>query len=315
MRFSARSLKLSTPIVSSVENNLDCNDPSNIQNTQFGASVTSVGDLDKDGISDLAVGAPAWDRTGPSQNGAVYILLLEASPGAAAKVKTEGCARIEGQAAAGYNDKFFGYSLAAPGDLDADGVPDLIVGAPGYDSSRGAVYVLFLKAGATGIGVKSYRRIEGSTYGYTHQYSYFGFSLACVDYGPGRAPILSSGLVMVAVGIPRPGGQTGSEKGEVRILGMIKCHENGGSNCGKVGMTDMNGDGVIDTHDAATISPGTSVDSGDYFGTSLAGIGDLDGDGIPDLAVGARDDDDGSTEAGAVCKLPVVQALNWICLF
>ena len=37
----------------------------------------------------------------------------------------------------------------------------------------------------------------------------------------------------------------------------------------------------------------------DYFGTSSSGIGDLDGDGVADLVVGARSDDDGNSNAGA----------------
>ena len=45
------------------------------------------------------------------------------------------------------------------------------------------------------------------------------------------------------------------------------------------------------------------LDLHDYFGTSVASLGDLDFDGVVDLAVGAFADDDGGTEYGAVWVL------------
>ena len=46
-----------------------------------------------------------------------------------------------------------------------------------------------------------------------------------------------------------------------------------------------------------------SLDNGDQFGTSVASLGDLDGDGVGVLAVGAAYDDDGGTNRGAVWVL------------
>ena len=45
---------------------------------------------------------------------------------------------------------------------------------------------------------------------------------------------------------------------------------------------------------------GGSLDNSDIFGNSVAAIGDLNGDGVPDLAVGAYRDDDGGADKGAV---------------
>jgi len=42
-----------------------------------------------------------------------------------------------------------------------------------------------------------------------------------------------------------------------------------------------------------------TIDADDRFGSSVASLGDLDGDGVVDLAVGAFLDDDGGTGAGA----------------
>jgi len=45
---------------------------------------------------------------------------------------------------------------------------------------------------------------------------------------------------------------------------------------------------------------GGTVDPGDGIGEGATAIGDLDGDGVPDLAVGAPDDDEASIDDGAV---------------
>ena len=54
------------------------------------------------------------------------------------------------------------------------------------------------------------------------------------------------------------------------------------------------------------LSTYVTLDESDNFGSSVASIGDLNGDGVPDLAVGAYDDDDGSTNAGAVYILSLI---------
>lgn len=48
---------------------------------------------------------------------------------------------------------------------------------------------------------------------------------------------------------------------------------------------------------------GPDLDAEDYFGVSVAGVGDLDGDGVEDMAVGTPWDDDGAPDAGAIYVL------------
>jgi hypothetical protein len=109
----------------------------------FGRSVASAGDVNNDGVDDLVVGAPDADPAGRSGAGAAFIIFgrdgdfperLVAEPG-------EGVARINGidpQDAAGL-------SLAGAGDVNGDGVDDLVIGAPraGDVPSSGEAYVLF----------------------------------------------------------------------------------------------------------------------------------------------------------------------------
>ncbi len=105
---------------------------------RFGDSVASLGDLDDDGVGDLAVGAEGDDDGGPDR-GAVWILFLNTDGTVKSHQKisdTEGgfTGTLDG------NDRF-GISVDSLGDLDGDGVDDLAVGAPGEDdggANRGA---------------------------------------------------------------------------------------------------------------------------------------------------------------------------------
>ena len=115
----------------------------------FGSSVAAVGDLDNDGLVDLAVGARLDDDGGADQ-GAVWILFLNANGTVASQQKIS-------QTAGGFVGNLdpsdqFGFSVTGLGDLNNNGIEDLAVGAPGDDdgaSDQGAVWVLFLNASGT----------------------------------------------------------------------------------------------------------------------------------------------------------------------
>jgi len=57
-------------------------------------------------------------------------------------------------------------------------------------------------------------------------------------------------------------------------------------------------DSTVEINDSTTNGP--ELANGYWFGGSVANIGDLDGDGVNDLAVGARLDDGGGADRGAV---------------
>lgn len=98
----------------------------------FGGSVASAEDVDGDGVSDLVVGT-YWDIDGGTEAGAVYVLFIT----------TEGLVNSAQKISNSYGNlpysaveaNFFGYSAAFVGDLDGDGVTDLVVRATGDDDS------------------------------------------------------------------------------------------------------------------------------------------------------------------------------------
>ncbi|RLS74009.1 MAG: hypothetical protein DWI00_09820, partial [Planctomycetota bacterium] len=125
----------------------------------FGASVTSLGDIDGDGITDIAIGAPG-DGTGGTERGAVYIVRLKSD--GTAKSNTKIANSLNGGPTL-QNGDGFGMSIASPGDMDGDGVVDLVVAASDADvggEDRGVVYTMFLKADGT---VRNFAKIENTT--------------------------------------------------------------------------------------------------------------------------------------------------------
>ncbi|MEJ2721948.1 MAG: integrin alpha, partial [bacterium] len=247
---------------------------------QFGNAVATLGDLDGNGVDDIAVGA--WhDGFGGLYYGAVWILFL-GQDGTVEYRQMIGSRRGGFDVALDTAD-VFGYSLAGLGDIDGDGVPDLAVGSPTDDdggTGRGAVYILFLRSDGT---VKSYQKIsdtQGGFGGVLHDDNWFGYSVASI-------PDLDGNTVddlVVGAGWDNDGG---TKTGAVWVLFL-----------------DATGT-VINQQKISPLEGGLTavLDDNDYFGSSVTTVGDIDGDLVPDIVVGAENDDDGVQDAGAVYVL------------
>ena len=107
------------------------NFPGGINNfDEFGTAMTTIGDLNQDGVPDLAVGAPGKNEGG-NDIGAVWILFMQSNGDVLAGQKISD---ISGNFT-GQLDNFdhFGVSLTEIGDLNGDGVLDLAATATGDD--------------------------------------------------------------------------------------------------------------------------------------------------------------------------------------
>lgn len=214
-------------------------------------------------IEDLVVGAER-DGTTTVNLGALWIVYLDGEGRERAWVHLTPPRPIP-QGENGINDRF-GVALTNLGDLDGDGALELAVGAPSTGttfSEMGKVWVLSLEADGD---IRSQHAITQGESGFNEiveDLDHFGCSLAALDDldgdGVGELAVGASNDVVLE--------QTGS----VRVL-------------------FLNPDATVKS--VTTIAPGVGgftgdADAFDEFGSALAAIGDLDGDGVGDLAVGA----------------------------
>ena len=236
---------------------------------QFGVSVAAPGDVNGDGVEDLAVGA-RYDSEAGENRGAVWILLLNADGTVDGEIKIDdGDAGLQLS-----NGDKFGQEVAS-GDVDGDGATELLVGATGTNDGEGAVWILsFDDTGS----VASASRIDGDSPGIALENSDdFGFSIASLG------PLSSAGKPAVAVGAFRD--------------------DDGNTNAGALWIVTLNADGTVaGTQKISAAAGGFSgaLALEDRFGSAAANLGDLNGNGVPDVAVGAYLDDDGSPNAGAL---------------
>ncbi|MCK6446449.1 MAG: integrin alpha [Planctomycetes bacterium] len=267
----------------------------NFGGDDFGFAVADAGDVDGDGVHDVLVGAPDFAGGGghdfPGTAG--YVEIFSGATGAEL-LHVDGDLPFD----------MFGVSVAGLGDLDGDGTPDFAVGAHGFDgggTNRGLVRT---HSGATGDAL-------WSIVGPTQADSSFGVRVARLGDGDG------DGVDELLVGAPNQNGAF-VDSGVVYVYsgasGALLQSWTGpgtkidfGNALADVG--DVDGDGSADVAIGAMNQPyptsngsvyvysvasgallwqRTSPVNGGMFGGALAAIGDVDGDGIRELVVGAQ---------------------------
>ena len=232
-----------------------------LANNFFGYGVAGIGDYDGDNIPDIAVSAPA------STNIALYIIHLNSNGTVKSFVK---------------NSNIMAQGLSAVGDLNNDGRIDLVACDPRSNQGgilRGAIQILFFDASSNVVPANSVH--ISSTQGG------FGTGLADNDQFGGRevamlGDIDNDGTLEMAVGAFMSDGG----KGAIWILSLDSNNFNVVS---KLKITEgMNG--FTDTLTTGANPNGTA---GANFGHALSKIGDLNGDGVPDLMTGANQQNEG----------------------
>ena len=274
-------------------------------NAQFGYSVSTVGDVNGDGFSDVIVGAYLYDN-GQTNEGRTFIYHGSASGLSASDNWTAESDQV------GSN---FGSSVSSAGDVNGDGYSDVIVGAPDYDNGKitgGRAFVFH--GSASGLSIAANWTAENNQFE-----SKFGASVSTAG------DVNGDGYADVIVGAEWFGnGQTqegkayvfhGSASGISAAANWTAESNQANANFGKSVSTagDVNGDGYSDVIvGAENFDNGQSNEGGTFvyygsslglsatanwtaeinlananFGRSVSTAGDVNGDGFSDVIVGA----------------------------
>lgn len=247
----------------------------------FAGRALAAGNFDARGGDDLAVGVPQ-EAAAPAHpaSGAVHVVSFrsDGAPGAQRRITQATLPGVAVETGDG-----FGAALTA-GDLDDDGIDDLVVGVPGEaigDTRRaGLVHVLRGVAGQGPDPESSLRYTQDTegVPGVVEADDLFGQTLATGD-------VTGDGVDDLVVGAP------GEAIGDEAAAGAVWVMP-GGSDGPRTAETQL-----LDQNDAG-ISGGS--EAGDRFGAALA-VGDIDGDGVADLLVGAESESEsGTADVGVV---------------
>ncbi|MBG0825911.1 FG-GAP repeat protein [Planomonospora sp. ID91781] len=241
---------------------------------RFGAAL-AVGDFNKDGYADLAVGAPGEAIGTAAGSGAIAV--FSGGPSGLSGGKAYDQTTGGGGDEAGDN---FGTALAAA-DLNGDGYADLAIGVPGEiphqeTTKGGSIYVY--KGSASGI-VKGWDAKQENAGGATEAGDRFGAALAAGN-------VTGSAHADLVIGAPAEApGADPAGSGSIYVIP--------GAAVGKAAGFGLTQEGN-----------GGGNEAGDNFGATLA-VGNFDKDGYTDVAVGIPGEVQGAdVKSGSVVILP-----------
>ncbi len=282
--------------------------------SSLGYSVSTAGDVNNDGYSDVMVGAPEWNNTGK-----VYVF-HGSSSGLSA---TDNWQKQINQSDAG-----FGTSVSSAGDINGDGYSDVIIGAPyandgESDEGRANTYL----GSSTGLAITIHKRLEINSIDANFGYS---VSLAGDVNGDGYsdviigAPKFSSGQIEEGKSFIHLGTSSGIDSVAFWTKESNQAYAHLGSSVSGAG--DVNGDGLSDViigapeydnsftnagkvyvfHGNSISMPSAADWTEDvaqefaYFGNSVSTAGDVNGDGYCDVIIGSYGFSNGNTSEGKV---------------
>lgn len=276
-------------------NNLDALTFNGAKST--GRDVAFIGDINADGFDDIAITAPTASTDSLSQNGLVYVLFGADDPAwfqnfqiTADELDGDIGFVIKGND----NRDLLGQSVAGIGDVNGDGIDDLLIGAPTADAdgegANGEAHVLF--GSASGFESELSRADISGNVGLTISGIAAGDNLGAEVAGIGDFD--GDGVQDFAIAATR----VGDDKGEVYLL-------------------FGNRNGLPNEVDLARLplTQGmkfTGVSADGLAGAAISGLGDVNNDGFDDFAIGATGTKDKQGAAfiiyGNDAGLPTVSA-------
>ena len=228
----------------------------------FGNCVSTAGDVNGDGYSDIIIGAKQYTN-GQKFEGRAFVWF-----GSSTGLGANGTpANADWWAESDQARSYFGWSISTAGDVNGDGYSDIIIGAPYYSNgqtSEGRTY--FFYGTAAGLPATANFTVESNS---------------------------STGLCGLSVS--SAGDINGDGYSDVIIGGDAL--SNGQTNEGRVWVYHGSSVGIS----SATANwTAESNQTGAFFGHSVSTAGDVNGDGYSDILVGALNFDNGQTNEGKV---------------